>query len=111
MGTTDNNMRSWKQHVARISAQIEELKVWSYSQHRLLRSSLDAQIVELQSEITLLESEIAAGTSNEYAGKIARQIEELTAKGDAVYELLLAVLARRGDKVDDGIEHTSTAQA
>lgn len=109
MGTANNNSAtswtSWKEQVAHISAQLEELKAWSDSQHRLLHTRLDTQIAELQSEIKQLESEMAAGTSNEYVGRISRQLEELTAKGDAVYDLLLAVLAQRSQKVDADARH------
>jgi len=94
MCTTDD-VKSWSQRIAGISAQIEEMKVWLDSQERDLVSSLHAQIASLQGELGKLEFEIAAGTTGVYANQLATQIEALRARGDAVYDLMLRELSQR----------------
>ena len=94
MRTTDDAM-SWSEHIARISAQIDELKVWLDAEQRSLYSRLEAQIGSLQSEIAkLVDMEAASGTTSTYASQLAMQIEALRARGDAVYDLLLSALTK-----------------
>ena len=100
MHTTDDAM-SWSEHIARISAQIDELKVWLDSEQRSLYSRLEAQIGSLQSEIAkLLDMEVASGTTGTYASQLAKQIEALRARGDAVYDLLLTELTEPSQRAE-----------
>ena len=100
MHTPDDAM-SWSEHIARISAQIDELKVWLDSEQRSLYSRLEAQIGALQSEIAKLDDmEVASGTTGAYASQLAMQIEALRARGDAVYDLLLSALSEHSQRAE-----------
>jgi hypothetical protein len=100
---TTNDTMSWSEHIARISAQIEELKVWLDSEQRSLYSRLEAQIGSLQSEIgKLLDMEVASGTTSAYANQLAAQIEALRVRGDAVYDLLLSELSDHSYRAESG---------
>jgi hypothetical protein len=102
MQTTDDTM-SWSEHIARISAQIDDLKVWLDSEQRSLYNRLEAQIGSLQSEIAkLMDMEVASGTTGAYANQLALQIEALRARGDAVYNLLLSELSEHGQRTESG---------
>ena len=96
MQITDGTM-SWSEQIARISALIDELRVWLDSEQRNLYDHLEAQIGSLQSEIAkLMDIEVASGTTGAYANQLALQIEALRARGDAVYNLLLSELSEHG---------------
>jgi hypothetical protein len=100
MQITDDTM-SWSEQIARISALIDELKVWLDSEQRSLYNHLEIQIGSLQSEIAkLMDLEVASGTTGAYASQLALQIEALRARGDAVYSLLLSELSEHGQPAE-----------
>lgn len=82
----------------RVSAQIEELKLWSDAELARLRSRLHAQIGRLQTEVAQLHVESPAESTTDYAARIEAQLTELAAKGDSVYELLRSSLEKAVDK-------------
>jgi hypothetical protein len=88
---------AWSQEIARITARIDQLKSWFERECQLLQTNLDIQIAEVRNDLTRLQAEVAAAQPGAYALKVAVQIEELKAKGDAAYEQLLAQFAARRD--------------
>jgi hypothetical protein len=85
-----HDAESWSVELARIAAQLDELKARSDEEYRVLQADLDGQIKELQAALRALEVEVAAMRPDAYARRVAAQIEELKAKGDAAYDRLQA---------------------
>ena len=103
MQTTDD-LSSWKQQLAHISAQIDGLRAWFEREQRALSSGVSTQLGQLAAEIHRLEAEPASSGSSQHAGKVAAQIEALQARGDLAYDLLLAASAERGKQCERGSE-------
>ncbi len=98
MGTPEQDAAAVKLRMERVSAQIEELKLWSDAELARLRSRLHAQIGRLQTEVAQLHVESPAESTTDYAARIEAQLTELAAKGDSVYELLRSSLEKAVDK-------------
>jgi predicted nucleic acid-binding Zn-ribbon protein len=81
---------AWGEELARIADQLDQLKARSDEEYRSLHAVLDDQIAELRAELQKLEDEVDALRPDAYAHRIATQIDELKAKGDAAYERLQA---------------------
>ncbi|HEX9415016.1 MAG TPA: hypothetical protein VF916_16050 [Ktedonobacterales bacterium] len=81
---------SWRVELAHIVAQLDELKARSDEEYRVLHAVLDAQIEDLQAALRKLETQVDAVCPDAFAKKVAEQIEELKAKGDAAYDRLQA---------------------
>lgn len=94
---THSDATEWSREIARIAAHIEELKIWFDAECRLLQANLDAQIAEVRNDLKRLKAEVAASQPGPYALRVAAQIEDLKAKGDAAYERLQAQLAAHED--------------
>lgn len=101
----------WRAAIARIAAQIDDLKVRIDSESRTLHTSLSAEIAALRSELRKLEAEVDAAVPDSYAQQIAAQIDDLRAKGDAAYSLLQAGEASRLDPTDAEIRQLEAAAA
>ncbi len=98
MGTVDQNTASLQLRLRQVSARIEQLKIWSDAQLQVLQTQLNTQIAELQIEIAKLQSESPAPGTTDYAARIEAQLQELSAKGDAVYDLLRGTAAGTSDR-------------
>ena len=94
MQSTDD-MSSWKQQVAHISAQIEGLRAWFEREQRALSSGVSTRLGQLAAEIHKLETEQASSGTALHASKLAAEIEALKARGDLAYDLLLAASIER----------------
>ena len=94
MQSTDE-LSSWKQQLAHVSAQIEGLRAWFEREQRALSSGVSAQLGQLAAEIHKLETEPASSGAAQHASKLAEQIEALKARGDLAYDLLLAASIER----------------
>ncbi len=79
---------SWEGKLARITAQLDDLRARSDEEYRVLHSELDRQIADLRATLHRLEARVEAMQPDAYAKRVAEQIEELKAKGDAAYERL-----------------------
>ncbi len=91
MNSYESKLRGqWSADLLRIAAQIEDLKARIESESRQVYASLSAEVAALQSELERLEAAVASDDEDVHARRIARQIEELSAKGDAAYQLLQA---------------------
>jgi capsule polysaccharide export protein KpsE/RkpR len=101
MQSTDD-MSSWKQQVAHVSAQIEGLRSWFEREQRALSSGVTARLGQLAAEIHTLEIEPASSGSALHASKLAAQIEALKARGDLAYNLLLAASIERSKQEERG---------
>lgn len=78
----------WRGTIARIAAQIDDLKVRIEIESRTLYTKLSAEIAALQADLRNLQTEVSATGPDMYARQIAARIEELRARGDAAYDLL-----------------------
>jgi capsule polysaccharide export protein KpsE/RkpR len=101
MQSTDD-MSSWKQQVAHVSAQIEGLRAWFEREQRALSSGVSARLGQLAAEIHKLETEQASSGTALHASKLAAQIEALKARGDLAYDLLLAASIERSKQGEHG---------
>jgi hypothetical protein len=101
MGTSDSLFSSSpsRHRLARLQSQLEELRLWSEAELQTLQAGLSARISELEGEIHRLESRTPSEGDHDYPGKIARQLQELAARGDAVYGLLVTTLAESSDRL------------
>jgi ribosome-associated translation inhibitor RaiA len=84
---------NWSAEIARIDARIEALKAWIEQVCLLQRANVDAQIAAVRADLKRLKSEVAALYPGPYAVRVAAQIQDMKAKGDAAYERLQAQLA------------------
>lgn len=92
-----SDVTDWSQEIARIAARIDQLKGWFERECRLLQANLDLQIAEVRNDLKRLQAEVTAARPDPYAMRVAAQIEELKAKGDAAYEQLQAQLVAHED--------------
>jgi hypothetical protein len=97
MGTQDKS-EPWRVELARIANQLDDLKARSDEEYRVLHGILDAQIAELQASLRKLEDEVVSMRPEAYARRIAAQIEDLKAKGDAAYDRLQASVPGPSDQ-------------
>ena len=84
--------REWRRTIATLETRVEKLQVRSDAEFRRLHSRLDAQVDELRGELRKLAAAVEAGNPDAYTQRIAAQLDELRAKGDAAYHLLQATL-------------------
>jgi hypothetical protein len=98
-GGTWSASSSSRQRLARLLSQLEELRLWSEAELQTLQAGLSARISELEGEIHRLESRAPSEGDHDVPGKIARQLQELAARGDAVYGLLVTTLAESSDRL------------
>jgi hypothetical protein len=101
MQSTDD-MSSWKQQLAHVSAQIEGLRAWFEREQRALSSGVSARLGQLAAEIHKLETEPASSGTALHASRLAAQIEALKARGDLAYDLLLAASIERSKQGERG---------
>lgn len=97
--------------LAQIAAQIDDLKARIDTESRTLYTKLSAEIVVLQKDLRNLEAEVAAARSDNYALRIASQIEDLRAKGDAAYDLLQTSIATQLDPTEAEIRRLEVIAA
>jgi uncharacterized coiled-coil DUF342 family protein len=89
MNTHEDQQRAqWHADLARIAAQIEDLRTKVDTESQMLRDTLNEEIATLQSDLRKLEAAVDAVGPDAYARQIAAQIEDLRAKGDAAYAQL-----------------------
>ena len=112
MGINEEQQRAqWHADIARIAAQIDDLKARVETESRALYTNLSAEIAILQSDLKNLEAEVDAAGPDAYARQLTAQIEELRAKGDAAYSLLQAGVATQLDPTDVEIRRLETVAA
>jgi hypothetical protein len=97
--------------LARIAAQIDDLKARIDSESRTLHASLSAEVAALQSDLENLKVEVETAGADARTRHIALQIEELSAKGDAAYHLLQLGGAAHLDPIDAEIRRLEAAAA
>lgn len=111
MGTNAEQWQAhWSEEIARLGARIAELQARADAEYYDLRASLDAQIAVLQGDLRKLEAAVAVGM-DAYARKIEAQITELSAKGDAAYDVLRAATAGDLDPTAAEIKRLEAAAA
>lgn len=94
MGSNEEQLRArWRADLARIAAQIDDLRGRIDAESRQLEASLSARVNTLQAELEKLEGEVDAEDADAHVRQIAVQIAELSAKGEAAYQLLQTELA------------------
>jgi hypothetical protein len=81
---------NWGAELARISAQLDDLRARTDDEYQTLHLLLDMQVVQLQAALRRLEADVRALRPDAYARRVAAQIEELKSRGDAAYERLQA---------------------
>jgi hypothetical protein len=98
---------SRRQRLAHILSQVEEIKLWSDAQIHTLQAGFYSRIAELEVEIHTLESRSPEDGDHDYSGTIAGKLQELAARGDAVYDLLVSMLpdGGRSSAPSGGMEH------
>jgi len=102
MGILHEDTASLRLRLEQVSIQVEELKVWSDAQLRLLQNRLHAQIAQLQSEIARMQSEPLVEGPGDYSARIETQLQQLAAKGDAVYDLIRRQLEQQSGQLPRG---------
>jgi hypothetical protein len=98
----------WRADLARIAAQIDDLKARIDTESRTLHASLSAKVTELQFDLEKLEAEMDAAVGDSHVRQIAVQIAELSAKGDAAYQLLQTEMAVQLDPTEAEIRRLET---
>jgi hypothetical protein len=93
-GTASTSSR--RQRLARILSQMEQIKQWSDAQIHTLQDGFYSRIAELEVEIHALESRSPKDVDHDYTSAIAGKLQELAARGDAVYDLLVSMLPDEG---------------
>jgi len=88
----DSGTYTRRERLAYILSQIEQIKLWSDAQIHMLQAGLYSRIAELEVEIRALESRSPEDGDQDYSGAIAARLQELAARGDAVYDLLISML-------------------
>lgn len=112
METNDELQRMrLRDDVARISAQIDSLRLRIDSESRMLYTRLSAEVAVLQSDLRDLQAAVSTNSADMYARHIAAQIEELRARGDAAYNLLQAGFVAPIDAVDAEIRRLEAVAA
>ena len=69
MQSTDD-LSSWKQQLAHVSAQIEGLRAWFEREQRALSSGVSVQLGQLAAEIHKLETEPASSGTAQHASDV-----------------------------------------
>lgn len=90
----------WREAIARIATQIDDLKARIDTESRTLYTKLSTEIAVLQADLRNLQVEVSATGPDYYVRQIAEQIEELRAKGDAAYDMLQTSMATQLDPAD-----------
>lgn len=112
MGNSEDLLRAqWRADLSRIAGQIDDLKVRIDAQSQQLYDSLSAEVAALQSDLAQLEGEVEASGSDAHARQIAAQIEKLSAKGDAAYQLLQSGQVEQIDPTDAEIKRLQAVEA
>lgn len=112
MDTNDEQQRMrWRDDVARISAQIDSLKLRIDSESRMLYARLSAEVAVLQSDLRDLQATVFTNSADMYARHIASEIEELRARGDAAYNILQASVVAPIDAIDAEIRRLEAVAA
>lgn len=112
MGINEEQLRArWRADLARIAAQIDDLQARVDSESRMLHASLSAKVAELQSDLGKLEAEVDATGADTHVRQIAVQIAELSAKGDAAYQLLQTGVAVQLDPTEAEIRRLEAIAA
>lgn len=94
MGINEEQLRArWRAELARIAAQIDDLRGRIGAESRQLEANLAARLDALQAELEKLEHEVEADDADAHVRQIAVQIAELSAKGEAAYQRLQTELA------------------
>jgi Skp family chaperone for outer membrane proteins len=107
----EQQRKQWHDAIARLTAQIDSLRTRIDSESRMLYAKLSAEVAELQSDLRTLEITVLTTSSDVYTRQIAKQIEELRAKGDAAYNLLQASVATPIDTFDAEIRQLEAIAA
>jgi hypothetical protein len=92
LSTGASSVSSRRLRLAHILSQMEEIKLWSDAQIQMLQAGFYSRIAELEVEIHALESRSPEDGDHDYVGALAGKLEELAARGDAVYDLLVSML-------------------
>lgn len=95
-GNKQHDEREWRRAIAILEARIEEFRVRYDGELRRLRSHLDAQVAELQTELKKLAAMVEGDVPDAHAQRIAAKLAELQAKSDAAYDLLQVMLKPAG---------------
>lgn len=112
MGINEEQLRArWRADLARIAAQLDDLKARIDAESRMLHASLSAQVAELQADLEKLEAEVDAAGADTHVRQIAVQIAELSAKGDVAYQLLQAEVAAHLDPAEAEIRRLEAIAA
>lgn len=112
MGINEEQLRArWRADLARVAVQIDDLKARIDTESRMLHASLSAQIADLQADLEKLESEVDAAGADTHVRQIAVQIAELSAKGDAAYQLLQAEMTVHLDPTEAEIRRLEAIAA
>src|SRR5512146_2405497 len=94
MGSNEEQLRMrWRADLARIAAQIDDLRGRIDAESRQLEANLSARVNALQANLERLEGEVEADDADAHVRQIAVQIAELSAKGEVAYQLLQTELA------------------
>jgi hypothetical protein len=97
----EEQMRAqWRVDLARIAVRIEELKAGIETVLLMLQSELTEEIAALQSDMEKLEADMDAAGADTYVRQVAGRIRELSAMGDAAYQLLQASIVTPRDPTD-----------
>lgn len=112
MSINEEQLRArWHADLARIAAQLDDLKVRIDTESRMLHASLSAKVAELQTDLEKLEAEVDAAGADTHVRQIAVQIAELSAKGDAAYQLLQSEMAVHLDPTEAEIRRLEAIAA
>jgi hypothetical protein len=94
--TGASSVSSRRQRLAHILSHLEDIKLWSDAQIQTLQAEFYSRIAELEVEIHALQCRSPEDGDHDYSGAISGKLEELAARGDAVYDLLVSMLPDGG---------------
>src|SRR5215469_9310361 len=104
MNMNEEQLRArWRLDLARIATRIFDLQARLEAESRMLYASLATEVTGLQADLHRLQAEILATSGDTHVRQVAVQVEELSAQGDAVYQLLKAGMAVLLDSTDTEI--------
>lgn len=98
MGAQDGG-EPWRAELARIAAQLDDLRARSDEEYRMLHADLNAQIAEIRVALHQMQADVTSLRPDAYAQRVAAQIAELKAKGDAAYERLQTITPDTTDQI------------
>lgn len=101
----------WRADLVRIAAQLDDLKSRIDIESQMLHASLSAKVAELQADLKRLDAEVEAVGADTHVRQIAVQIAELSAKGDAAYQLLKSEMADHLDPTEAEIRRLEAIAA